>query len=93
MSLLRPEVVAELDLVRHGYRTFPIALSFAPMDNGDHLLLGRHDDENARQSPGTREPMPPPMPGTRAMWPTWSVQCVLCSTTYRLMCSATIRTN
>ncbi len=49
VSLLRPEVVAELDLVRHGYRTFPIATSFAPMDNGDHLLLGRHDDENARQ--------------------------------------------
>ncbi len=49
VSLLRPEVVAELDLVRHGYQTFPIATSFAPMENGDHLLLGRDDRQNAAQ--------------------------------------------
>ncbi len=39
VSLLRPEVVADLELKRHGYETIPITGSFAPFADGRYLLL------------------------------------------------------
>jgi len=40
LSLLRPEIIAELDLVSHGFMPLYMRSHFAPMDNGDYLLLG-----------------------------------------------------
>lgn len=40
LSLLRPEIIAELDLVRYGFMPLYMRSHFAPMDNGDYFLLG-----------------------------------------------------
>jgi len=37
VSLLRPEVIRELDLPRHGLEILPLDGTFTPMPNGDHL--------------------------------------------------------
>jgi phytoene dehydrogenase-like protein len=42
VSLLRPEIIRELDLHRHGMEVFPLDGTFTPMPNGDYLW--RADD-------------------------------------------------
>ena len=37
VSLLRPEIILELDLPRHGLSILPLDGTFAPMPNGDYL--------------------------------------------------------
>jgi phytoene dehydrogenase-like protein len=37
VSLLRPEIIRELDLPRHGLDILPLDGTFTPMENGDHL--------------------------------------------------------
>jgi len=37
VSLLRPEIIRELDLPRHGLEILPLDGTFTPMSNGDHL--------------------------------------------------------
>src|SRR5256714_2397052 len=37
VSLLRPEIIRELDLSRHGLEILPLDGTFTPMPNGDHL--------------------------------------------------------
>jgi phytoene dehydrogenase-like protein len=37
VSLLRPEIIRELDLPRHGLEILPLDGTFTPMANGDHL--------------------------------------------------------
>src|SRR5437867_2087445 len=37
VSLLRPEIIRELDLARHGMEILPLDGTFTPMPNGDHL--------------------------------------------------------
>ncbi len=37
VSLLRPEIIRELDLPRHGLEILPLDGTFSPMPNGDHL--------------------------------------------------------
>jgi phytoene dehydrogenase-like protein len=37
VSLLRPEIIRELDLPRHGMEILPLDGTFAPMPNGDYL--------------------------------------------------------
>src|SRR5499426_4082059 len=37
VSLLRPEIIRELDLPRHGLEILPLDNTFTPMPNGDHL--------------------------------------------------------
>src|SRR5882762_6731149 len=37
VSLLRPEILRELDLPRHGLEILPLDGTFTPMPNGDHL--------------------------------------------------------
>jgi phytoene dehydrogenase-like protein len=49
LSLLRPEIVAELDLVRHGFMPLYMRSHFAPMDGGDYLLLGPDHEVNRRE--------------------------------------------
>ena len=37
VSLMRPEVIRELELAKHGLHILPLQSSFAPMENGDHF--------------------------------------------------------
>ncbi len=37
VSLLRPEIIRELDLARHGLEILPLDGTFTPLPNGDHL--------------------------------------------------------
>ena len=44
VSLLLPEIVEDLQLKRHGYRTLPRnPSSFTPFDDGRYLLIGNSD--------------------------------------------------
>jgi phytoene dehydrogenase-like protein len=55
LSLLRPEIVQELNLVEHGFMPLAMPSTFAPTEDGDYLFLGKDRDENhheiARHSP------------------------------------------
>src|SRR6186997_899610 len=54
VSLLRPEIIRELDLARHGLEILPLDGTFTPMPNGDYLWRvndhGRTFREVARHS-------------------------------------------
>jgi phytoene dehydrogenase-like protein len=49
LSLLRPDIIQELELVKHGFMPILMPSSFAPMENGDYLLLGQDRDENLKE--------------------------------------------
>ncbi len=49
LSLLRPEIIHELELTEHGFMPLLMPSSFAPMENGDYLLMGQDRDENLRE--------------------------------------------
>lgn len=49
LSLLRPDIIHELDLVKHGFMPLLMPSSFAPMENGDYLYLGPDRDENIKE--------------------------------------------
>jgi phytoene dehydrogenase-like protein len=49
LSLLRPQIIHELELTKHGFLPLLMSSRFAPMDNGDHLLFTRDHDENLRE--------------------------------------------
>jgi len=49
LSLIRPVIVHELELVKHGFNPIYMPTTFAPMENGDYLLLGADRDENLRE--------------------------------------------
>ena len=71
LSLLRPEIIHELDLVKHGFMPLMMPSSFHPTGDGDYLLLGDDHGQNIqeirRHSPPRRRrlrPLPPrPRPG------------------------------
>jgi phytoene dehydrogenase-like protein len=46
LSLLRPEIIHELELTKHGFMPLSMPTTFAPMENGDYLLLGADKAEN-----------------------------------------------
>lgn len=46
LSLLRPEIIHELDLTKHDFMPILMPSTFAPMENGDYLLLGQDKAEN-----------------------------------------------
>ncbi len=46
LSLLRPDIVHDLELVKHGMMVIPMPTTFNPMENGDYLLLGPDAGEN-----------------------------------------------
>jgi len=54
VSLLRPEIIRDLDLPRHGLEILPLDGTFTPMPNGDHLWRvndhGKTHREIARHS-------------------------------------------
>ena len=55
LSLLRPDIIHELDLVKHGFMPILMPSTFCPKEDGDYLLFGQDHGENhkeiARHSP------------------------------------------
>ena len=49
LSLLRPEIIHELELTKHGFMPLLMPSSFAPMEDGNYLLLGQDKSENHHQ--------------------------------------------
>ncbi len=49
ISLLRPDIIQELDLVRHGYLPLHMATTFAPGEGGSYLLFGRDRNANIQE--------------------------------------------
>ncbi len=56
LSLLRPEIIQELDLVRYGFMPLLMRSHFAPMENGDYFLLGPDAGLIVKKLRGTRKP-------------------------------------
>src|ERR1700761_5788137 len=59
VSLLRPEIIRDLDLPRHGLQILPLESTVTPLDNGDYLGSWADADESraelARHSPRDAE--------------------------------------
>jgi len=55
LCLLRPAIIHELELDKHGFMPIPMPTTFAPTLDGDYLLVGDDKDANhhemARHSP------------------------------------------
>jgi phytoene dehydrogenase-like protein len=49
VSLLRPEVIRELDLPRHGLQILPLESTLTPLPNGDYLAQWNDHDQNRRE--------------------------------------------
>jgi phytoene dehydrogenase-like protein len=49
LSLLRPEIIHELDLVRHGFLPLMMPSSFHPTGDGGYLLLGDDHGQNVQE--------------------------------------------
>ena len=49
LSLLRPEIIHELDLVEHGFLPLMMPSSFHPTGDGDYLLLGDDHGQNIQE--------------------------------------------
>ena len=48
-SLLRPEIVRELELARHGLQILPLESTLTPLPNGDYLAQWSDPDRNRRE--------------------------------------------
>jgi phytoene dehydrogenase-like protein len=46
LSLLRPEIIHELELTKYGFMPLLMPSTFAPMENGDYLMFGQDKDDN-----------------------------------------------
>jgi phytoene dehydrogenase-like protein len=49
VSLLRPEIIRDLDLPRHGLHILPLESTLTPMENGDYLAAWADHDETRRE--------------------------------------------
>jgi phytoene dehydrogenase-like protein len=49
VSLLRPEIIRELDLPRHGLEILPLESTLTPLDNGDYLASWGDPDRTRRE--------------------------------------------
>ena len=49
VSLLRPEIIRELDLPRHGLHVLPLESTLTPLANGDYLAQWNDHDQNRRE--------------------------------------------
>jgi phytoene dehydrogenase-like protein len=49
VSLLRPEIIRDLDLPRHGLEILPLESTVTPMDNGDYLAVWGDPDKTRRE--------------------------------------------
>ena len=68
LSLLRPDIIQELELVKHGFMPIMMPSSFAPMENGDYLLLGDDHDENIQEIMRHSRTTPTPSTATTTTW-------------------------
>ena len=49
LSLLRPDIIHELELVKHGFMPLLMPTTFCPKEDGDYLLLGQDHAENQQE--------------------------------------------
>jgi phytoene dehydrogenase-like protein len=49
LSLLRPDIIHELELVKHGFMPLLMPSTFCPMENGDSLVMGQDRNENINE--------------------------------------------
>ncbi len=49
VSLLRPEIIRDLDLPRHGLQILPLESTVTPLDNGDYLAAWADPDETRNE--------------------------------------------
>jgi phytoene dehydrogenase-like protein len=49
VSLLRPEIIRDLDLPRHGLHILPLESTLTPLENGDYLAQWGDHDQNHRE--------------------------------------------
>ena len=49
VSLLRPEIIRDLDLARHGLHILPLESTLTPLANGDYLAQWSDHDQNRRE--------------------------------------------
>ena len=49
LSLLRPDIIHELELVKHGFMPILMPTTFCPKEDGDYLLLGQDHGENHKE--------------------------------------------
>jgi len=49
VSLLRPEIIQELELPRHGLQVLPLESTITPLPNGDYLGQWNDHDQNRRE--------------------------------------------
>ena len=49
LSLLRPDIIHDLELTKHGFMPLLMSSTFAPMENGDYLWLGQDHDDNLKE--------------------------------------------
>jgi phytoene dehydrogenase-like protein len=49
VSLLRPEIIRDLELPRHGLQILPLESTVTPLDNGDYLASWADPDESRRE--------------------------------------------
>ena len=72
VSLLRPEIIRELDLPRHGLEILPLDGTFTPMPNGDYLW---RVNDHAQDAPRNRAAFARRRRGLRrvraARWSRW----------------------
>ena len=49
LSLLRPDIIHELELTKHGFMPLLMPSTFVPMENGDFVLFGQDRNENINE--------------------------------------------
>src|SRR5947207_10831088 len=49
VSLLRPEIIRELELPRHGLHILPLESTLTPLQGGDYLAQWSDHDQNRRE--------------------------------------------
>jgi phytoene dehydrogenase-like protein len=49
LSLLRPDIIHELDLVKHGFMPILMPSTFCPKEDGDYMLMGQDHGENHKE--------------------------------------------
>ncbi len=65
VSLLRPEVIRDLELPKYDLEIIPLDSTFTPMANGDHLFrCWRSRPDTRGRSRAIRRPTPTPMSNT-----------------------------
>ena len=49
LSLIRPQIIQDLELTKHGFMPLLMSSTFAPMENGDYLWLTKDHGQNLKE--------------------------------------------